>query len=176
MLCDITRAKWRSYKCYWLFCWFRSERFLHVRKCRESLKLCQTVPSWVRTYVRCAQRKYWSNADQIPMVAHMKSGANPEMGHRGRLNIDQCFHRKEAKLCIQKTQKKSNNIDKSEEQLDICLIFCFLLRILEQCSICSELKHLWHTWNNGPPNRVQSFRKHLMAFVCAYAGMCRHNS
>ena len=39
-----------------------------------------------------------------------------------------------------------------------------------------SLKYLWHTWNNGPPHRVQSFRKHLMAFVCAYADMCRHNS
>ena len=30
-------------------------------------------------------------------------------------------------------------VDKGEEQIDICLMLCFLLRISEQCSVCSEL-------------------------------------
>ena len=30
-------------------------------------------------------------------------------------------------------------VDKGEEQIDICLMLCFLLRISKQCSVCSEL-------------------------------------
>ena len=60
--------------------------------------------------------------------------------------------------------------DKSEEQIDICLMLCFFLRLSEQCSVCSVLANRpnvsEHIKTNDKKVRIIKFKVPDKSLLC----------